>query len=247
MSDNDLHHFDEEDDGPPSWLVTFADMSLLLLTFFLLLFAMSNLDQLRFKKSFLSVRKALGVEERGEGFVSVKIKSGDEGVILSEVQAHRQLVEEQKKVFSDLNFYYTSKGLDGVVGAYLESGTITIRIPGDVLFPSGEVELSDAGKDVLASLRDFFVRHHDQTINIRGHSDDVLPTGEGRYKDNWEISSMRAVTVLRYFMDMGFKADRLTATGLADLQPLFPNTSEENRARNRRVEIVLEKKIGGGM
>jgi len=84
----------------------------------------------------------------------------------------------------------------------------------------------------------------DQRISIRGFTDDVPPSRNSRFKDNWEISSLRAVYVLRYLMQLGIEQNRLTATGLADLEPLYPNNSSENRARNRRVEIVLEKQVG---
>jgi len=139
--------------------------------------------------------------------------------------------------------FITRKGVEGVVGAVLEEGKITLRVPGDVLFAPGEVELNDKGKQVIGTLKDFLVKSVDQHINIRGFTDDVPPSRQSRFKDNWEISSLRAVYVLRYLMELGLDQKRLTATGLADLEPLYPNNTAENRARNRRVEIVLEKQV----
>jgi chemotaxis protein MotB len=112
-----------------------------------------------------------------------------------------------------------------------------------VLFASGEVELNQRGQEVLRMLKDFLVKANDQQINIKGFTDDIPPSPRARFKDNWEISSLRAVYVLRYLMQLGIDQKRLTATGLADMEPLFPNNTEENRARNRRVEIVLEKQV----
>jgi chemotaxis protein MotB len=132
-----------------------------------------------------------------------------------------------------------------VVGAHFDKGIITLRVPSDVMFAPGQVELTTQGVAVLRDLKDLLIKHADQRINIRGFTDDVRPSGNSRFKDNWEISAMRSVNVLRVLMSLGMEPTRLTATGLADLEPLFPNNSTENRARNRRIEITLEKRVGG--
>ena len=81
----------------------------------------------------------------------------------------------------------------------------------------------------------------DYTINIKGHTDNI-PISTDIFPSNWELSAIRATTVLKYLISRGLPPDRLTATGYGDVMPLLPNTSEENRAQNRRVEFVLEKK-----
>ncbi len=232
-----------EGEDPREWLVTFADMSLLLLVFFILLFSMSKMDDERFRESFYSVRMALG-DAMGGTLGGEKIREEDLGVFIDQALIHKQMVENQKRIFSDFRFYQNTQGLEGVVGAHLDEGTITLQVPGDVLFGVGEVALTPEGRKIIAELRDFFIRYHDQVINIRGFTDDS-PVRGGRFRDNWEISALRAVNVLRYLLELGIEPGRLTSTGLADLYPLYPNTSDENRARNRRVEFVLEKRIGG--
>jgi chemotaxis protein MotB len=232
----------EEDSGSQDWLITFADLTLILLVFFVLLFAISTLNEKRFQESFVSVRRALGSEE---GKFSLPIRSSEPGVFMDEVRAMRQLRENQKKVFSDLTNYSSNKGLEGIVGAHLQEGEIKLTVPSSVLFPSGKVQLTPEGKRVIKQLKNFFVRYPDQTINIQGHTDNVPPSKNLRFKDNWEISSLRAINVLRTLVNSGVEPNRLTATGFADLQPLVPNSSPENRARNRRVEFVLKKRIGG--
>lgn len=232
-----------EGEDSREWLVTFADMSLLLLVFFILLFSMSKMDDERFQESFYSVRMALG-DAMGGTLGGEKIREEDLGVFIDQALIHKQMVENQKRIFSDFRYYQNTEGLEGVVGAHLDEGTITLRVPGDVLFGAGEVALTPEGRKVISELRDFFIRYHDQMINIRGFTDDT-PVRGGRFRDNWEISALRAVNVLRYLLELGIEPGRLTSTGLADLYPLYPNISEENRARNRRVEFVLEKRIGG--
>lgn len=222
------------------WLTTFADLSMLLLVFFILLFSMSTLDPTKFTDSFTAVRQALGRES--DKLMTARIRS-EEAAILDTVKMQKELIESQKKVYSDVRTFLNRKGVEGVVGAVFDEGKITLRLPGDVLFPSGQVELTEQGQQVMAEIKDFLVKAMDQQINIRGFTDDIPPNRSSRFKDNWEISSLRAVYVLRYLMQLGIEQERMTATGLADLEPLFPNNSPENRAKNRRVELVLEKQV----
>jgi chemotaxis protein MotB len=225
-----------------AWVVTFADLSLLLLVFFILLFSMSNLDLEQFTDSFTAVKEALLGKDAE--LATFRVQRKEAGVILDQVKMQRQIMESQKKVYSQMQFFQNTKGLEGVVGAYFDKGIITLRVPSDVMFPSGQVELTPRGQQVIRQLKDFFIQHPDQNINIRGFTDDVRPRAGARFKDNWEISALRAVNVLRFLLNQGLDANRLTATGLADMEPLFPNNSPENRAKNRRIEFVLEKRVG---
>ncbi len=235
---------EEEEIGEnQTWLTTFSDLSLLLLTFFVLLFSMSSVDVTKFTDSFQAVQLAL--QGNKNEISSSRIARDEQAVLVDQVKLQRQIMESQRKLFTDVQFYQNSKGLKGVVGAHFDNGVITLRVPSDVMFAPGQVELSEEGKAVMRELKDLLIKHADQKINIRGFTDDILPSGNSRFKDNWEISAMRSVNVLRFIMSMGIQANRLTATGLADLEPLFPNNSTENRARNRRIEIALEKRVGG--
>ncbi|MFP4167842.1 MAG: flagellar motor protein MotB [Desulfonatronovibrionaceae bacterium] len=235
--------FIDEDEGDSSWITTFADICLLLLVFFILLFSMSSVSKGKFQNTIMSVSRALGNENIG--FKGMRVGSPDQGALLDQAAQRNRMLEAQKEVFSDFQMYFSQKGSEGIIGANLDAGKISLRIPGNVLFASGEVELTEEGRNVLQDLEDFFIRHSDQQINIQGYTDDVPPASGSRFKDNWEISSLRAINVLRFFLERGLEPERLTATGFADMRPLVPNNTEENRARNRRVEIVLEKMIGG--
>ncbi|MDQ7834072.1 MAG: flagellar motor protein MotB [Humidesulfovibrio sp.] len=234
----------EEDPGDvQEWLTTFSDLTMLLLVFFILLYSMSVPDEKKISTALQAVTAALGGKETS--MATSTISQQEAGVILDQVMMNRQIQLAQQKVFSDVKLLQTKKGLEGLVGANFEDGVITLRAPGDVLFARGEVNLTEKGLMIIAEMKDFFIQHPDQTINIRGYTDDQPPPPGSRFKDNWEVSSMRAVNVLRVLMSMGIEPKRLTSTGLADISPLFPNTSEEYRAQNRRVEFVLEKRVFG--
>ncbi|MBU1247257.1 MAG: flagellar motor protein MotB [Proteobacteria bacterium] len=229
---------DEEVEETSEWLTTFADLSMLLLVFFILLYSLSDPDPGRFTTTFTSVTQAL----KHDKITTSRITQDEAAVLVDQVQMRRQIIEQQRKVFSDVKLLQTTKGVAGVITATFEEGVITLRAPGDVFFESGQVDLTAAGQRALLTMKDFFIQHPRQTINIKGFTDNVNPSG-GRFRDNWEISALRAVNVLRFLMKMGIESKRLTATGLADLDPLVPNTTAENRAKNRRVEFVLERRI----
>lgn len=234
---------EEEEQDSTEWLMTFSDLTMLLLVFFIMLYAMSTPDTRKIESTLQSVTAALSGKE--SKLATSTISREEAGVILDQVMMQRQIMIAQQKVFSDVKYLQTKKGLEGLVGANFEDGVITIRAPGDVLFAPGEVALSEKGRQIILDMKDFFVQHPDQTINIRGYTDDRPPAPGSRFKDNWELSSLRAVNVLRLLMSMGIEPKRLTSTGLADLNPLFPNTTDEYRAQNRRVEFVLEKRVSG--
>lgn len=231
----------EEDERTDEWIVTFADLATLLLVFFILLFSMSIIDEQRFTDSFTSVRQVFGGKDKN--LLTSTVRS-DDAALLESVRLQKQLIEAQRKVYSDVRTFLNRKGVEGVIGAVFDEGTITIKVPAGVLFEKNEVEVSAEGLAVLGDMKDFFLKKKDQSINIRGYTDDSVPAPGSRFKDNWEISALRAVNVLRFFLKSGIEPGRLTATGLGDLAPLFPNTSEENRAKNRRVEFVLERRVG---
>lgn len=241
MANEEIQEVEEPENPPTEWMNTFADMSCLLMTFFILLYSMSTLDTTKFTDSFTVVKQTFGGKEKELSTARVKQQ---EAAIMDTVRLQKQLIESQRKVFSDVKTFLTRKGVEGVIGAVFDEGVITLRVPGNALFPSGEVDVTPAGKQALTTIREMLIKSPDQSINIVGHTDDIPPGPGSRFKDNWEISALRGVNVLRFFLQSGIDQKRLTATGLADLQPLFPNNSEENRAQNRRVDIVLEKKVG---
>ena len=242
---NDYLRDDDEEEIPTGqWLITFADMSLLMLTFFILLFSLSSMDTQRFGEISEAMRENLGTRSVKEGAGGEIPQAVDDQATLDAARLQRELIERQSRVFDSMRTYLNQKSMDGKVGAIFDNGVITLRLPGDVMFESGQVELTEEAKKVLPVVRDMLIKQNDQTINIKGYTDDQPPPPGSRFKDNWEISSLRAVAVLRYMLTSGIEENRLTATGLADMNPLFPNTSEENRATNRRVEFVLEQRIG---
>ena len=232
----------EEAEAPSEWLTTLADMSMLLMSFFIMLFSMSSLDVKKFTDSFTAVQSALG--NKGSKLTMAPVSTPEMASLVEQARLKQEILGQQRRVFDQFRSFVSSKGLDGVVGARLEAGKLTIAFPAGVLFAKDSVDLSEAGKERLKTLFAFLVKTAGERINIRGFTDDLPPGPDSRFRDNWEVSSLRAVAVLRYMLSLGLRPNRLTATGLADLEPLYPNTTPEHRARNQRVEFVLERWIG---
>ena len=131
-----------------------------------------------------------------------------------------------------------------------------IRIVGDrfvfqseVLFSSGQAELNPEGREEMAKLADALIDLEGEipdeiawVLRVDGHTDDVPLSGTGRYRDNWELSSARATSVVKFLIDEGVPPNRLVAAGFGQFQPLEPNTDDEARARNRRIELKLTER-----
>ncbi|MDE5680727.1 MAG: OmpA family protein, partial [Mailhella sp.] len=125
----------------------------------------------------------------------------------------------------------------------LDEGTITLTIGDNLLFAPGSEELSPEADEQLKTVLDVIESNREMTVNIKGYTDDsAIPEG-ARFKNNWELSALRAVNVLRWLVEHGIDPLRVTATGMGDLNPRFPNDSPENRAKNRRVEFCLERQV----
>lgn len=217
------------------WLTTYADMVTLLLTFFVLLATMSQANEAKFKEVIESIQFALGAE---------KAKGGQVGRVDLHQVPNRDLSHatglEEEMLLKDLRQRVKRKNLDDVVQVYRDGRRLVIRVKGQALFASGSAEMSPESREVLdeivAMVRGY-PRHH---LDIKGHTDDI-PIHTSEFASNWELSAIRATRVLRYFVDHGIASYRMTATGYADTDPLAPNTSDANRALNRRVEFVLEE------
>ncbi len=239
----DIDDLTENEEEEGTWMQTFSDMSMLLLTFFILMYSFSSINKKTFNSYLLSVRRALVSGGTSKMQLQKAMLNNEEGILLQEARLRHQIIEQQRQLFSDFNLYYTEKGIEGLVGAKFDKGKIIIGLSGDVLFAPGQVTLTPKGKEVLKKLKNFLIMHPNEEINIVGHTDDVPPSPKSRFKDNWEISALRALSVLRYLISLGINPDRMTATGLGDTKPLVPNTSPENRKKNRRVEIILERNV----
>ncbi|HBZ81734.1 MULTISPECIES: OmpA family protein [Brevibacillus] len=115
---------------------------------------------------------------------------------------------------------------------------LRIRLPEKILFGSGSADLQEQGKEVVGTVARVLQRY-EHKVRIEGYTDDV-PISRSSFKSNWELSSARAIAVMREMVDAySLPASRFTVAGLGEYKPLVDNSNDENRARNRRVEIII--------
>lgn len=131
-----------------------------------------------------------------------------------------------------------------------------IRVVGDrfvfqseVLFPSGSEVINDAGREEMAKLAEAILELQREippeinwVLRVDGHTDNIPLSGTGRYRDNWELSSARATSVVKFLIENGVPPERLVAAGFGEFQPLDPADTQEARDRNRRIELKLTER-----
>jgi chemotaxis protein MotB len=118
-------------------------------------------------------------------------------------------------------------------------GVVRFRISSELLFASGDSDLTPQGQKVIDQLLPALNRVPDYTIVVEGHTDNV-PIQTARFPSNWELAAGRAGSVVRHLQSRGLNPTRLRASGFADTRPIASNATPEGRAANRRVEITME-------
>lgn len=120
-----------------------------------------------------------------------------------------------------------------------KAGTITVTLPNAILFDSGKSELKKATITELDHIRSVLSeKYAGRQVDVVGHTD-TDPIVKSKWKDNWELSAQRALTVTRYLIQRGMSEKEVRAIGCGESRPVAPNTSAANKAKNRRVEVVV--------
>jgi chemotaxis protein MotB len=140
-----------------------------------------------------------------------------------------------------LDAYARSHGFASKVQTVIDRQGLVVRVLTDkLLFASGQARLEAAGDPLLVEVAHLLNVDQKHPITVEGNTDNV-PIASAQYPSNWELSTARATSVVRYLIAHGVAAQRLGAAGYAALHPLAPNTTAAGRARNRRVDIVLQR------
>jgi chemotaxis protein MotB len=150
-------------------------------------------------------------------------------------------IEQQQltQLKEQLDQYLKVHGLQNQVQTTISRRGLVVRVLTDkVLFESGQANLKPAGLPLLGEVANLLNVATNHAIAVEGHTDSV-PISSAQYPSNWELSTARATTVVRYFISAGVDASRMSAAGYADLHPIASNATARGRQLNRRVEIVL--------
>ena len=213
-----------EDEGAPLWMVTYADMVTLVMTFFILYYSIASMNMQKFKEAII------GEEQASIGLLEL--------LDSAEIKESIQNLTSQKS--DDILSEMSKAAEDSEMDVETSDAKVVVRVPGASLFKPGQADLQLSARPVLDEVIRVVNKYPNYKIHIQGHTDDE-PISTERFPTNWELSAARATAVLRYFIDKGAEPERMTATGYADTFPLARNDTVPGRAKNRRVEFVLEK------
>lgn len=244
----------EEVAGSPAWMTTFSDLMSLLLTFFILLFSMSMVNEERFREAAESLRIAIAgsssdsiLDNNGDSFLDYEdnvLNDYDDAdpedlVIEQSPNNDENYVPEQVlELYDVVNLYLLDQGLSADVTLSRDQEGVYIDIQEAIMFDPGSATLKENGHETMGQLAGLF-ELFDNEIIVEGYTDDV-PTNRLEFETNWELSVARAVTVLRYmYENHDIEPTRLSARGYGEYRPTVPNDSVENRSLNRRVNLVI--------
>lgn len=228
----------EGHDNAERWLLTYADMITLLMAFFIMMYSMSVLNMAKFRAAAISIRSGFGGMIQGQGKSVLAATgafspkpspiAGDSlGVEWSLVRPLVTYIEKNPRLRKNTQVARDSRGI------------VVTLLSDDLLFDAGSAEINSRAVPLLDKIAETLDKIG-SPICVEGHTCDLPPRPGGRYPTNWELSTARATNVLRYFVEAkGLDPRLFSAAGYAGLRPFLPNTSERNRRRNRRVEIVI--------
>ena len=242
-----------EHENHERWLVSYADFITLLFAFFVVMFATSQTDKNKAKAVEDSVKKALSEgqlssivmtmfggspADKGKGNAQMNGPGGAQKIVEKSPGQAVELLPSLKVLSRDLEDEIKS----GKIQVSMEPRGLVISFRQAALFPSGTADvLEDARQPVSKIAR--ALRDIPNPVRLEGHTDSI-PIHNGQYQSNWELSAARSIALMRLLTEDNVPVEKLSIAGYADNAPADNNSTEEGRARNRRVDIVVLNATG---
>ena len=226
---------EEECPKAPAWLTSFGDLMSLLLTFFILLYSMSIISLEKFYQVLKGLIEAFGGKQvifsEGGALKASRIPIQFENMHMR-VKKFAELKKEITKIKEELMSM-------GIEADYLVTGTcMKLRVNTNRLYPLGSEEPYPQAKELFLNMCGR-LKPFSLPITFEGYTDN-MPISNPRFPSNWELSAMRAVSVLRLFITCGYPQELLSAVGYGEYHPIAPNDTPANRERNRRIEFCIK-------
>ena len=252
-----------EHDNEERWLLTYADMITLLMALFMVLFSISSVNISKYKSLQKSLQEAFSgrvlpggkqIKETGASEADQSNMRNDPQPPIPAIKPVINAVQKQQnsmaaqaeennfqKLKREIDQYAHSHGLSQQIETTVARRGLVIRLLTDrVLFDSGQARLKPQSHPILGRISNLLRASGGQPIQVEGYTDNV-PIRSSQFPTNWELSTARATSVVRFLIGDAVAKQRLSAAGYADLHPAASNTSDSGRSRNRRVEIVLQR------
>ncbi|MDO8961305.1 MAG: flagellar motor protein MotD [Methylophilus sp.] len=236
---------EDDEDNPDRWLVSYADFITLLFAFFVVMYAISSVNLSKYN----ALTNAMGSAFTGNNPQSIQVKKIEvkpqpEKTIIKPLplsylyqEKLRREREYMARVGVELSNKLSNLIQDGKVQVMQNNRGVRIDISDSVLFTSGSADIAE---DAVAMLNEIamILNSNPRFIQVEGHTDNT-PIHNQLFYSNWELSAVRATTVVRLLNQAGIAANRLSAIGYGDTQPLSSSDTEFGRAKNRRVSIMI--------
>ncbi len=222
--------------GAPLWMTTYSDMVTLLLAFFVLLFSFSEIDAEKFRSIMSSFQGGTGVLEGGKNLDFEPNPANQELEIDTELAGLQENLEE----------YVDTLGLGERIEIVPEERGIIIRFMDNIFFDSGSAIVKEQSFEILDAVSEILNREEfeQKQIKVEGHTDTDPILRSAKFPTNWELSSARATNVLRYLVESSdINGQRISSSGYSYYRNIAPNDTPENKAKNRRVDVVILKDI----
>lgn len=232
--------YEEESDNHDRWLVSYADFITLLFAFFVVMYALSSVNEGKYRvlsNSLLNAFSRGPVPLPGE---AQTLPDAGPRVLPPKPRISEALRREREQltgVARDILKVMAPLVEQGKVRVTQTDRGVNVEINASVLFAPGDARLSDASSQALKAVA-AVLKEDDHAIRVEGHTDSV-PINNSAFPSNWELSAVRASSVVRLFVDSGIADKRLTAVGHGPTRPVAPNDTAEGRLRNRRVSVMI--------
>jgi chemotaxis protein MotB len=216
---------------PNTWQIIYSGFVLILLSFFIMLCSYYSLQATKITRFVKSFSDAVNILSGG-----IQFRQGKAELIKAVEIVHPR--HELARLFEDVQGMVAQLNMEETVHVALTAKGLVMRLSDAVLFDSGMADMRPQAYPLMRRIGTIITRTP-REVRIEGHTDD-RPIHTRRYPSNWELSTARAVRVLRYFMEAhNIPATRMVAVGYGEFQPVVPNISKANRSKNRRVEIII--------
>ncbi|NOX15010.1 MAG: flagellar motor protein MotB [Epsilonproteobacteria bacterium] len=222
----------------PGWLAAFGDLMSLLLTFFVLLLSMSTMDAKKVQEAIGSLAGALSVLEGGTKTEISRERQQMASPIQSQSETANRVKMAMRKAIVSANEMLKSTGSPEVTLEDAQSGFV-IRLPGALLFKAGSATIENEDAILFLKRISLIIQKlpANMYINVVGHTDNRAPDANAPFRDNWDLSTARGVSVVKELIKDGIIPKRLMAGGKAQFDPIASNSTQEGMAKNRRVEL----------
>ncbi|MDQ7096268.1 OmpA family protein [Desulfosporosinus sp. PR] len=257
-----------EKDNGERWLLTYSDLITLLMIFFVVLYSMSKIDAQRFQAIAESLNKALGggtpakielansptgpslfqtgtpssqATVPGKGTNPNNTTYTDPAASTNNSKAGQGNADEEKmsieEIKAKLDKFAADNNIQTKLITSIEERGLVVSLQETLLFESGSADITAHARDILEKVTTVLASSPNQ-IRVEGHTDN-LPIHTSQFANNWELSVLRATNVVEILQKDGITPDRLSATGYGEYRPIASNDTEEGRAQNRRIDLII--------